>query len=112
MVEARDTLGYISNDGNVSNDYSDGDSIIRLFHAKDSTTYLFGGTFTAPVNTDRDGSPNFWDTNLDNTGLLNLVESDLSSMITEANCDGICHSVGTSYGSQWDHKPAQHCTFQ
>jgi hypothetical protein len=50
-VEARLSAGYVTNDGNVSNDDADGDGVIGLF----DSSVGFGGSFTTPVNTDAQG---------------------------------------------------------
>ena len=92
-VEARLTVGYVANDGNVSNDDADGDGVINMF---DSSTG-FGGTFSTPVNTDGTDTADYLDTNSDNDIFLDSVESGLSTVTTDANGDGIRDSVGASY---------------
>ncbi len=102
-VEARATAGYVANDGDVRNNDADKDGVIDIFDTNDSTTGLFGGTFTVPVNTDTliannaDAVPDYLDTDSDGDGLLDSAESGLSTVVTDANGDGIRDSVGASY---------------
>ena len=73
-VEARPTAGYVTNDGDVTNDDSDGDGVIDQF---DSNSTFGGGSvnFNAPVNSDSDATPDYLDTDSDD---------DLASDISEA----------------------------
>jgi VCBS repeat-containing protein len=96
-IEARPTAGYVANDGDVRNNDLDGDGIIGLFDSNDATTGAAGGTFVAPVNTDGTDNADFRDTDSDNDSLLDSAETNLSTVATDANGDGIRDSVGASY---------------
>ena len=100
-VEARLTAGYVTNNGVSASPDTDGDGIIGIF----DTTTGFGGNFSPQVNTDAafatgaDTSPDYLDTDSDNDGKLDSVESGLSAVTTDANNDGIRDSVGASYAN-------------
>ncbi|MBL1142161.1 MAG: DUF4347 domain-containing protein [Proteobacteria bacterium] len=74
-VEARATVGYVTNDGDVRDNDADGDGVIDLFDSNDGTTQDFGGTFTAPVNTDGDGLADYRDTDSDGDTALDSAEA-------------------------------------
>ena len=95
-VEARPTAGYTANDGNVSNDDADGDGVIALFDSNDGTTADFGGSFTAPEDTDGDTTPDYLDTDSDDDTLLDSAESGLTLSGT-VGADGIDTGVNASY---------------
>ncbi len=92
-VEVRPTAGYVANDGDVTNDDSDGDGVIDIF----DTNAGFGATFAAPENTDGDATNDYLDTDSDNDGKLDIVESGLTPG-SDLNGDGIGDGVGASYG--------------
>ena len=96
-VEARLTTGYTANDGDVTDNDADGDGVIDIFDSNDGTTGAFGGSFTAPVNTDglADGA-DYIDTDADEDGLLDSVESGLTAG-ADANGDGIGDGINASY---------------
>ena len=90
-IEARPTAGYVANDGDVSDNDADGDGVIDIFDSNDATTGDFGGThanFNAPVDTDNDGTPDFLDSDSDDDGLSDTVESGLSASASGADTDG------------------------
>ena len=95
-VEARPTAGYTANDGDVSNDDADGDGVIALFDSNDGTTADFGGSFTAPEDTDGDTTPDYLDTDSDDDTLLDSAESGLTLSGT-VGADGIDTGVNASY---------------
>ena len=94
-VEARPTTGYTTNDGNVTNNDSDGDGVLDVFDNGSS----FGGTFTDPVNTDGTDTPDYIDTDSDNDGTDDIDESGLALIAsgTDNNDDGIDDGVGADY---------------
>jgi len=95
-IEARATVGYVANDGNVSNDDTDDDGIIDLF---DSNS-VFGGTAThlnAPVDTDGNGYPDFTAGDSDSDGVSDTTESGLSSNGVDTDGDGIADDLGATY---------------
>ena len=79
-IEAFPTYGYITNDGDVSDDDKDGDGIINLFDTNDETTGDFGGDFKTPQNTDEilgvnpDSIPDYLDLDSDGDGLTDEEE--------------------------------------
>ncbi|WP_457618396.1 FG-GAP-like repeat-containing protein, partial [Lutibacter sp.] len=91
-VEVVPTAGYISNDGNVTNDDSDGDGIIDLY----DSFVGFGGTFPTPINTDAQYYPDYADVDADGDGLSDYLESGLNPGI-DTNGDGIADGIGASY---------------
>ena len=94
-IEARPSLSFAVNDGDVTNDDSDGDGIIDLFDTNPS----FGGThanFNNPVNTDGDALDDYRDTDSDNDGLLDSAEAGtITTAPSFADPDGSIAS-GTS----------------
>ena len=92
-VEAFPTAGFVTNDGDVTNDDSDGDGVLDVFDA----TPGHGADFTTPEDTDADGTADFLDTDSDNDGLIDTVESGLSLTGVDANGDGIDDGVNASY---------------
>jgi hypothetical protein len=72
-VELQTTAGYLTNDGDVSNEDADGDGVIARFDSNDASGGTFGGTFATPVNTDASGEAT-------SGGLV-----DISGSITNAN---------------------------
>jgi len=71
----------------ISND-SDGDGVIDAF----DTTVGHGGNFTTPENTDGTDDFDFRDTDSDNDGLLDVVESGLDPG-QDTNGDGIADNI-------------------
>ena len=88
-IEAQPTAGYQS--PSIGTD-ADGDGVVDTF---DSTTGL-GGDFTAPEDTDGDGTPDYLDLDSDDDGLTDDVESGLTPG-ADTNNDGIGDGVGASY---------------
>ena len=87
-IEARLTSGYVANDGDVSNDDSDGDGVIDMF---DSNTGFGGGhvNFMNPVDTDGDDTADFRDSDSDNDTISDLAEAGtITSAPTYADPDG------------------------
>ena len=72
-IEARPTAAYVTNDGDVSNDDTDGDGVIDIF---DSNSVFGGGyaNFNLPVNTDGDAFADYLDADSDNDGDSDVVE--------------------------------------
>ena len=92
-IEAFPTAGYVTNDGNVTDDDSDGDGVLDVF----DTTPGHGADFTTPEDTDSDGTADFLDTDTDNDGLSDTVESGLPLTGADTNGDGIDDGVNASY---------------
>ncbi len=94
-VEARPTVGYDMNDGDVSNDDSDGDGVINLF----DTNSTFGASdpaFVDPEDTDMVGAADFRDNDSDGDGASDKSESGLPAG-TDNDNDGIADVIGASY---------------
>ena len=87
-VEAFPTAGFVTNDGNVNDDDSDGDGVLDVF----DNTVGHGANFTTPQNTDGTDNPDYIDTDSDNDGLLDLVESGLDPG-QDTNGDGIADNI-------------------
>ena len=88
-IEARPTAAYIGNDGDVSDDDTDGDGVIDIF---DSNT-VFGGdhaNFAAPVDSDADGIADYLDSDSDDDGATDAVEGGSAVAVapTYADPDG------------------------
>ncbi|MFK7854330.1 MAG: BspA family leucine-rich repeat surface protein [Granulosicoccus sp.] len=98
-IEAQDHGSYVGNDGDVTDDDADGDGIIAAFDSNDASTGVFGGSFSAPVNTDSDALADYIDTDSDGDTQLDAAESGLSLPGSDANNDGIDEhaSIGASY---------------
>ena len=98
-IEARPSAGYVTNDGDVTNNDADGDGVIDIFDSNDATTADFGGTFAALEDTDTDGTPDYLDDDSDGDTILDSVESGLTLISDDANDDGIDDnaSIGASY---------------
>ena len=96
-VEARATTPYAQNDGDVTDNDADGDGVIQLFDSNDLGTGVFGGTFTAPQNTDGNGQPDFLDTNSEDDAALDSAESGLTLSGTDVDNDGIDDAVNADY---------------
>ncbi len=95
-VEARPTAGYVANDGDVTDNDNDGDGVIDIFDANEGAG-TFGGTFTAPVDTDGDGTADFRDLDSDDDGLTDFAESGLTPG-ADANNDGVGDALGATLG--------------
>ncbi|MFK8079828.1 MAG: hypothetical protein AB8B97_06050 [Granulosicoccus sp.] len=98
-IEAQNHGSYVGNDGDVTDDDVDGDGIIAQFDSNDATTGDFGGSVSAPANTDSDGLADYIDTDSDGDTQLDAAESGLSLSGSDANSDGIDDhaSIGASY---------------
>ncbi len=96
-VEARATVGYVTNDGNVTNNDLDDDGVIDQFDSNDATSALFGGTFATPQDTDGDGKPDYLDLDSDNDGISDQSESGFGFPGYDFNGDGIGDTIGATY---------------
>ena len=95
-VEAQLTVGYntdFGNDGDVSDNDSDGDGVIDVFDQAAG----HGGSFNAPQNTDGSGRADYIDTDSDADTLSDTVESGLALSGNDANDDGIDDVLSASY---------------
>jgi len=91
-VELELTAGYTTNDGDVTNDDSDGDGVIDAY----DSTNGHGANFTIPVDTDGAYYPDYQDIDSDLDILSDFDESGLTPGV-DANGDGIGDGVGASY---------------
>lgn len=92
-IEAQLTVGYeiaFANDGDVTNDDSDGDGVLDVF----DTSIGHGGNFSAVQNTDATDLPDYLDLDSDNDTLTDIVEVgntavDLDNSGSTNNDEGI-----------------------
>jgi len=102
-IEARPTAGYVSNDGNVSDEDADGDGIIALFDSNDGTTADFGGdhaNFNAPVDTDSDSTPDWLDADSDDDGQPDSIETTAPAFSTFADPDGVVSTTSPDLSNE------------
>jgi len=92
-VEAFPTAGFTDNDGNVTDDDTDGDGVLDVFDSSPG----HGADFTAPEDTDSDGTPDFLDLDSDNDGTGDIIESGLTLSGNDNDGDGIDDAVGASF---------------
>ena len=83
-VEARPSTNFKTNDGNVSNNDTDGDGVIDIFDSVNG----FGGSFATPINSDGNGDSASFD-NMGkptsatvDTGVDNVTPSDIKAAQT------------------------------
>ncbi|MEL6605718.1 MAG: choice-of-anchor A family protein, partial [Cyanobacteria bacterium J06614_10] len=97
-VEAKATVGYTGNDGDVSDNDVDGDGIIDIYDSNDGdgSAAKFGGSFVTPENTDglADGA-DYIDTDSDEDGLTDDAESGLT--LSGSTTNGIDDSLNATY---------------
>ena len=89
IVESQPTDTYVA----LTGFDTDGDGVDDAF----DNTAGFGGDFAPVENTDGTDTPDFLDTDSDNDGLIDSVESGLTLTGVDANGDGIDDGVNASY---------------
>ena len=87
-IEAFPTADFTANDGDVTDDDSDGDGVLDVFDSSPG----HGADFTAPEDTDSDGTPDFLDLDSDADGLSDTAESGLTPG-ADNDGDGIADNI-------------------
>jgi len=99
-VEARPTAGYVTNDGDVSDNDSDGDGVIDQFDSNNT----FGGdsvNFNAPVNSDSDTIPDYLDTDSDDDFASDISEAGpITTAPTYIDPDGSVNSPSADLANE------------
>jgi gliding motility-associated-like protein len=94
-VEAQTTQNFntnFSNDGDVTNDDTDGDGVIDIY----DITVGHGGNFNEPQNTDTTDTYDYLDLDSDNDGIFDIVE--VGNAALDTNNDGASNIVEGSNG--------------
>ena len=99
MIENLPSRDYPVNDGDVSDNDADEDGIIEIFDEDDTLARLFGGKFIMSSDKDEDKTPDYLDSDSDNDGKSDTVESGLTLSGNDNNNDGIDDnaSIGADY---------------